>query len=168
MRGRGGLPVLVVMAFGLSACQTTPSIEQQTRALTLSNQSLASRQHQSRRFDTGDEAKILTACAGLLQDLGFIITESSSRAGLLVASKDRNTADPGQRFLVTMGAQKIRISIVTTPLKAKTVLVRVTFQRIFWNTQNQFTRVETVNDPLIYQEFFDKLSQSVFLEAHQL
>ncbi len=168
MRGRGGLAVLVVMAFGLSACQITPTVQQQTQALTLSNQSLASRQHQSRRFDTGDEAKILTACAGLLQDLGFIITESSSRAGLLVASKDRHTTDPGQKFLVPMGSQKIRISVVTTPLKAKAILVRVTFQRVFWNTQNRFTRVESVNDPLIYQEFFDKLSQSVFLEAHQL
>ena len=168
MRGGVGLAVLVVMAFGFSACQITPTVQQQTQALTLSNQSLASRQNQSRRFDTGDEAKRLAACAGLLQDLGFIITESSSRAGLLVASKDRNTTDPGQKILLATGAQKIRISIVTTPLKAKTVLVRVTFQRVFWSPQNQFTRVESIKDPLIYQEFFDKLSQSVFLEAHQL
>ena len=168
LRRGGGLAILAAIVLGLSSCQTIPSIDQQTRALTLSNQSLSSRQHQSRRFDTGDEAKILTACAGVLQDLGFIITESSSSAGLLVASKDRSRAEPGQKFWAAMGGQRIRISVVTTPLKTKTVLVRVTFQRIIWHAQSQFSRVESINDPLIYQEFFNRLSQSIFLEAHQL
>ena len=46
--------------------------------------------------------------------------------------------------------------------------VRVTFQRVIINTVNQVTRAEQVNEPEIYQEFFDKLSQSVFLEAHNI
>lgn len=46
--------------------------------------------------------------------------------------------------------------------------VRVTFQRIIYNTQGQVTLTEQINDPLVYQEFFDKLSQAVFLEAHEL
>lgn len=163
-----GVSTLLAVAFGLLACQTTPSVDQQTRALTPQRQSLAVRQIQSRRFDTDDETQILAACAGLLQDLGFIITESSSRAGLLVASKDRSTADPGQGFLANLGAQRIRISIVTTPLKTKKILVRVTFQRVFWQPHSQYTRVESVNDPVIYQEFFNRLSQSVFLEAHHI
>lgn len=185
LRGDRGLAILAAIAFGLVACQTTPSVEQQTQALTLSSQSLASRQFQSRRFDTDDEATILSACAGVLQDLGFIITESSSSAGLLVASKDRDAVDSGQvagqiflaALIAAMGGQadptwekyqKIRISVVTTPLRAKKVKVRVTFQRVIWNTKNQISRVEAIDDPIIYQQFFNKLSQSVFLEAHQL
>jgi hypothetical protein len=46
--------------------------------------------------------------------------------------------------------------------------VRVTFQRIVTNTQGQVTRRELINEPMIYREFFDKLSESVFLEAHDI
>ena len=168
MRLGFGFAAVAMIALALPACQHRVPVPLQTQALTPSHQSLALRRIQSRRFETGDEAKILNACAGLLQDLGFIISESSAQAGLLVASKDRSTADPELKSVITIGAQHIRISIVTTPLKGKKILVRVTFQRVFWSPHNQFTRVETINDPAIYQDFFNKLSQSIFLEAHQI
>lgn len=47
-------------------------------------------------------------------------------------------------------------------------LVRVTFQRVIFNTAGQVTRREQINDPALYREFFDKLAQSVFLEAHEI
>ena len=168
----------------LAACQTA-TVEQQTAALTLSNENLAQRQAQSRRFDTGDERLILSAAAGVLQDLGFSIVESSAGTGLLVASKNRDAVEADQvagqlvlaALITALGGradpvwerdQKIRISLVTKPLSAESVIVRVTFQRIVWNTKNQISRAETIDDPVIYQEFFDKLSQSLFLEAHDI
>ncbi len=47
-------------------------------------------------------------------------------------------------------------------------IVRVTFQRIVFDTAGQVTRAEQINDPAIYREFYDKLSKSVFLEAHEI
>jgi hypothetical protein len=179
-------PVVFALLFlTTTACQTTPTVEQQSAALTLSKASLSDRQIQSRRFDSGDERFILAACAGVLQDLGFTLDESSSQTGLLVASKDRDAVEAGQvtgQIILTLMAaalgaqhnpvweknQKIRISIVTKPLKGKETLVRVTFQRIIWDSSGRVSRVQTINEPKLYQEFFDKLSQSVFLEAHQI
>lgn len=46
-------------------------------------------------------------------------------------------------------------------------VVRVTFQRVITLTDNS-TRVETINEPEIYQEFFENLSKSIFIEAQQV
>jgi hypothetical protein len=46
--------------------------------------------------------------------------------------------------------------------------VRVTFQRVVVNTHGQATRLEALTDPVMYQEFFEKLSKSVFLEAQAI
>lgn len=121
--------------------------------------------------------------AGVLQDLGFNIDESETRLGIIVASKDRSAVSGGQVagavILALLGAptaidktQKTRVSLVARPASMASDtnassghLVRVTFQRIVWNTQNQVSRIESIEDALIYQEFFEKLSKSVFLEA---
>jgi hypothetical protein len=64
--------------------------------------------------------------------------------------------------------QKIRFSLVTAPVSSaqnnNRWLVRLTIQRIVWNTQNQVSRIEAVRDADIYQEFFEKLDKSLFLE----
>lgn len=46
-------------------------------------------------------------------------------------------------------------------------VVRVTFQRIVRRTDNS-TYAQTIKDPELYQEFFDKLSKSVFIEAQKI
>lgn len=166
------LSVLIILA----GCQTIPA-----DALRLSPESLKERQLQTRFFDTEDEMKVLAACTALLQDLGFNIEETESKLGLVVGSKDRSAVSAGQVFGAILlsaftGApvpwdknQKMRASIVTRPIgeEKKRVAVRVTFQRIVWNSQNQVSRREGLNDPKIYQEFFDKLSKSLFLEAQE-
>lgn len=178
---------LATALMAAAACQTAAdSVDRQEAALTLQADSLARREIGMRRFDTRDEPMVLSACSGVLQDLGFTLEESSVATGLLVASKNREAIESGQvagqlfmaALITAMGGradpvwdrdQKIRISIITKPaFDGSGVVVRVTFQRIVWNTKNQVTRIETINDPPIYQQFFDRLSQSVFLEAQQI
>ena len=71
--------------------------------------------------------------------------------------------------------QKIRVSLVVRPSKndvraadAKDFYVRVTFQRIVRNTAGAVTRIESIEEAEIYQEFFARLSKSLFLEAQQI
>jgi hypothetical protein len=176
-----------VLAFGLvlAGCQQN-TVDQQTAALTLSPQSLARHQAELRRFDTTDETFILNAAAGVMQDLGFTIEESSAEAGLIIGSKDRDAVEAqqvaGQVILVLLAAaagvpanpiydslQKIRISVSTRPSADKTgVVARVTFQRVVWNNQARVSKLETIDDAQIYREFFERLSKSVFLEAHEI
>lgn len=160
-----------------TGCQTIPK-----DALTLSPESLAERQMQTRKYETKDEAKILAACAGLLQDMGFNIDESETNLGLITASKQRSAENAGQIVAAVIVAalgggampvdkeQKMRASVVTRPIgdQEKYIAVRVTFQRIVWNTQGQVTKSESIIDPAVYQEFFDKLSKAIFLEGQEI
>jgi len=160
-------------------------------ALQLSPQSLERRQTQTRVFDTVDEERMLAAAAGVLQDLGFTIEESETDLGVIVSSKRRDAREAGQVLrsvlttlagaTMTLGlywgasdpiddVQEIRASLVTAPTgeSGDRMAVRITFQRTVWNTDGDITRREAVDEPLIYQEFFDSLSHSLFLEAHRI
>lgn len=172
-----GLVALVALAT-LAACDATIP----ERALELPPQSIEDRRLQTRRFDGIGEAELLAACAGVLQDLGFDIDESEADLGILVASKMRSARDLRQTTFAmlldlftnvdidTDKEQQIRASLVTRPADegGDSHKVRVTFQRIVWNTGNDVSRREMLNEPELYQEFFDRLSKSVFLEAQSI
>jgi hypothetical protein len=176
---------ILALVLVLAACQQN-TVERETSALTLSPQSMAQRQAQQRRFDTRDEAFILNAAAGVMQDLGFTIEETSAKAGLLIGSKDRDAVEAqqvaGQMILVLLAAaagipaapiydtvQKIRISVATRPSADKSgTIARVTFQRVVWNNAAHVSKLETIDDVQIYREFFERLSKSAFLEAHEI
>lgn len=151
-------------------------------ALELTPESLKLRQLQTRRFDSKDEKALLAAGAGVLQDLGFTLDESETKLGVIVASKDRSAVETGQVIgsVILMALtgvpvpwdknQKIRASLVTKPAgtDVESTLVRVTFQRIVWNTEGRISKTEPLDEPEFYQEFFERLSKAVFLDAHEL
>lgn len=155
-------------------------------ALRLTPESLEQRRLQTRRFDGIAESDILAASAGVLQDLGFNLDESETELGVLVASKKRSARDARQiataLLLEIIGwdmeideKQKIRASLVTRPAPddmdgrpGESHLVRITFQRVVWDSANDVSRIERLDEPELYQGFFDRLSKSVFLEAHKI
>jgi hypothetical protein len=170
--------LVLLMVFSLTACQATVPRE----ALELSSESLQMRQVQTRYFDTKDEAEVLSASAALLQDIGFNIDKSETKLGFILGSKERDATNAGQivgAVLIALlggGAmpvdktQKMRACVVTHPYgeEREKIAVRVTFQRIVWNTQGQITTKEGLSEPAMYQEFFSKLSKSLFLEAQNI
>ena len=162
----------------LTGCQSTAPRD----AIKATDVSLEDRQVQTRRFDGMLEPELLAASAGVLQDLGFNLEDSEARLGLIVASKTRDAeATVNKRFLQLLDLladieipyddeQQIRASIVSWPQEGveDSYFVRITFQRVVWNNENDISRRETLNDPELYQRFFDRLSKSIFLEAHSL
>ena len=167
---------MLITIGGLQGCAVTIPKE----ALILTPETLATRQIQTRKYETNDEAKILSACIEHLQDLGFILAESETKLGVIVATKSRTAVEAGQVVAalivgVIIGApvpwekdQQFTACVVTRPVGENSIIVRVTFQRIVWNTNNMVTKREALMDPIQYQEFFSKLSKSIFLEAHEI
>ena len=166
---------MLCMALVLCGCvQTIPK-----DALQLSPESLALKQLQTRGFNTRTEKKIIVSGASVLQDLGYTIDESETKLGVVVGSKDKSAVNGGQiaasilvaalggGVMPTDKQQKIRVSLVTHKSQNK-VFMRATFQRVVWNTQGNVTRSESLEAPELYQEFFERLSKAVFLEAHEI
>ncbi|MEE8272240.1 MAG: hypothetical protein V3R98_10990 [Alphaproteobacteria bacterium] len=146
---------VVLMATAVAACVDTDTIPRE--ALELAPESLARRQLQTRVFDTADEAHMLAASAGLLQDLGFTIAESETDLGVIVASKRRDAREVNQMVAASLykltyvfltfglywGAdmaidnwQEIQVSLVTMPSgeRGGRMAVRITFQRVVSGT----------------------------------
>ena len=170
---------VVVGAAGVGACTPTTIPPE---ALQMAPTALHNRQMQTRRFGTKDEHKLESASAQVLQDLGFQIDESQTTLGLIVASKSRDATETRQVVaavalaLLARGAtmpidklQRIRASLIVKQVdNGSDTIVRVTLQRTVWDNHNNISKNEPINDPKIYQEFFDKLGQSAFLTAQEI
>jgi len=173
----------VLLAASLSACVSPNDIAMKVGAPPESAVKL--RSMETRRYDTKDQTAILSAAMQTLQDLGFTLTESSTDVGVLVGSKQRDAEEGGQVAaqvaltvaLALLGTyhqadwdkeQTIAVTLVTTPVEnADQTDVRVSFDRQI-RTMQGLTRAELIQEPDIYQEFFSKLSQGVFLEGHEI
>lgn len=117
-----------------------------------------------------------------MQDLGYALDVSETNLGVLTASKQLDATNSGQVatmiLLAALGGgvaaiddhQKVRVCLVVNrSLEDPDVsVVRITISRVIWNTQGQITRAEAINEPELYQAFFEKLSKATFLEAHQI
>jgi hypothetical protein len=173
--------ILICLGAFLVACHNRIFEE----ALTLSPESLKDRQLQTRIFEAIDESELLTASAAVLQDLGFAIDETEVQCGVIVCSRDRDVTETVDVVLsvtieilsLLVGAptsvpydqtQKVLASLVTTPVDNQKIAVRITFHHIVWDSDGNITKNEQVHEPQIYQEFFLKLSKSVFLVAHEI
>lgn len=75
--------------------------------------------------------------------------------------------------------QKIAATLVARPLNAESTRqeIRIVFYRVVWKGEGMSgrqhiapgeQRMEMVRDPVLYQQFFAKLSKAVFLEAFTL
>jgi len=153
MRRRRLLMGALVPVVALPGCVATPA--QQAAALTPTSSAIAMRALQSRRFDTGDQTLMLQSALGTLQDLGFAIEESQAATGVVVGSK--------------LSGARIRAQVTVRPIpRQNATVMRVTFQRIVPRPGAMIALGDTLEDPEIYQGFFEKVAQSAFLTAHEI
>lgn len=168
------LIAICLCVFGLSGCVSYDNY------YALDGDYLARRQMETMRFETDKEETILSASAGVLQDLGFTLDETETKLGLITAYKNREASSTGAKMAIILLSamsdtqpvydteQKIYATIVSTKSRESAGYnVRVSFARVITNNMHE-TRNEKITDQKTYREFFDKLSQSLFLTAHEL
>ena len=160
---------IALFALFLTGCGGIPE-----DALRLTTQSLELRQMQQKEYSSITERQALVSAANVLQDIGYIIKESEPELGFILAEKDRDATDQAQLAAAIFVAvltgqssaidkqQKIKVSVITRKRNNK-MMIRVSFQRVVWNTHNQISRQETIKDNEVYKDFFNKLDKSIFL-----
>ncbi len=154
--------------------------------LQFTEASPARRKLESRSFETKDEAALIAAGAAVLKELGFTLDARSNDLGLLAASKRGSAYNVGEIAASAATAvlsqalsfptslpfskdQSIRTSLVTRPEPAAgRTVVRVTFQRVVWDSEGRVSKSELLQDPAAFREFFAKLAKAAGLEAHEL
>lgn len=100
------------------------------------------RQIQTRYFDTADKKKTLESVMATLQDLGFVIDKASFDLGSISATK--------------LSGYSLRMTVIVIPRGEERMTVRANAQY----------NIHPITDPLPYQQFFDALAKSLFLQAH--
>ena len=134
------------------------------------------RQLETREFETKDSKLVMKSMMNVLQDEGFVIKNAVMDLGLLSAEKNLDIEDRGQAFLATMFAganarwskeQSLEASANVTEF-GDTVRVRITFQAKTIDNFGRPVSVTKVTNPTFYQEFFDKVNKSVFIQQENV
>jgi hypothetical protein len=143
-------------------------------------QLIKKRQMETKHFESNDEVGMLSACIQVLQDLGFTIEESNAKLGLVTATKDRSAGSEAEKMMAISFAQangsqpvydvsqKIYVTLLSTQNRNKGGYnIRISFSNIITDNMGR-TRVRKINNPDIFGDFFNKLSQSLFLTANDI
>jgi len=178
---------ILLIAFLMVGCVAPPPID----LFVSTPQLLKQRQLETRRYDEIMDIELITACANVLQDLGFNLENSETKLGVITASKKRDASNAGEiagaivigvlttlvgaPVIIPVGKdQTIRVSLVVRPMLdsngekiAYSHFVRINFQRIVRRTNNSIY-YETLTDSELYIDFFAKVSKSVFIEAQKI
>lgn len=111
--------------------------------LGTSHSQVETRNYQSRTFDTGDKQMVLRSVISTMQDLGFIIDRADETLGTVSGTSFKNNS-------------KMTVSVRASGKKQ--MVVRANAQ----------SGLREITEPVAYQNFFNALSQSLFLDAHMV
>jgi hypothetical protein len=174
--------LLFVVFVILAGCMP---LEIPKEALQLTEESSARHKLETRRFETKDEQALLDAATVIVKDLGFTIDATSKELGLIAGSKKEspyNIAGMATSAAVAVISsalsfptsmpyskdQMIRASVVARPVEdGNSTAVRITFQRVVWDTEGKVAKSELLEGPVEYQTFFQKLAKALALDAHE-
>lgn len=131
------------------------------------------RQMQTRTYDIHDTKRALKAVLNVLQDEAFIPKQVNADVGFVYASKEVDLEDSRERFWAKFwkgreDARWAKNSIVECAANvtglSQGMRVRLSFQVKVFDNRGQVVSVQTIDDPLFYQDFFSRVDKGIFLE----
>ena len=179
---RLGISGSLLLISVLGACAT--SIPKP--ALRLSESTLEVRSVQTRTLAAPSEIDILRATIAVLQDMEFNIDRIEKSLGVITASKitdaDSQTEKTRLFFLDlfcgvgggSCGAmstanddQHITLTMVVLPSLARDAeySTRITIQRVIYDKMGRIKVLERIDDAETYQQIFDNLRKSLFIQV---
>lgn len=156
-------------------------------ALRLPESTLEVRSIQTRTLAAPSEIDILTATIAVLQDMEFNIDRIEKPLGVITASKltdaDSASEKTGLLFLDILCAlgggggcdamstaqddQHITLTMVVLPSLARNdeYTARITIQRVIYDKMDRIKVLERIDDAETYQQIFDNLQKSLFIQV---
>jgi len=156
-------------------------------ALRLPESTLDVRSIQTRTLTAPSEIDILTATVALMQDMEFSIERIEKPLGVITASKITDADSKGQKtgliFLDLLCAasgssgcnasstasdnQHTTLTMVVLPSLARRgeYTVRITLQRVIFDKMGRIKVLERLDDAETYQQIFDNLRKSLFIQV---
>jgi len=135
------LNIIVLMLFLFSSgCASSKK-----QVLQADESQVKLRMIQTRAYDATDKVKLLRTVVSTLQDLDFLLEDADSFLGTVTGTKFHKN-------------NVIRMTVSVRPRGETQLLVRANAQY----------GLKAVEDPEPYQDFFNALSKSLFLTAHQV
>ena len=134
------------------------------------------RQMQTREFETSETTMVLRAMLNVLQDDGYIVEQVNPEVGFFNASKVMDTEDTLAKTWGTFwwgpSAQWIENTVIDCTANVsqfgERTRVRASFQLKQMNNKGGVEKVQTMDDPKFYQEFFTKVDKGIFIEKEQI
>lgn len=159
-------------------------------ALRLPESTLELRSIQTRTLAAPSEIDILTATIAVMQDMEFNIERIEKPLGVITASKVSDADSASEKtglfvldLLCALGGngdchamstaqddQRITLTIVVLPSLERNgeYTTRITIQRVIYDKMDRIKQLERIDDPETYQQIFDNLRKSLFIQVGEL
>lgn len=134
------------------------------------------RQFQTKNFDADSVQVVMKSMLNVLQDEGYVVKNVALDLGFLSANKDEDVERGSRRFwsqLANGGEarwtknERIEATINVTQFGPQ-IRVRTNFQKKIFDNTGAMVSVKQMVDENFYQDFFSKVSKSIFIQEHEL
>jgi len=134
------------------------------------------REIQTRAYPISDMKMVMKAMINVLQDEGYMISNSSLDLGLLSAEKNIDVESTFMRILARLAdAQNARWDKQTTIVAnanvssfGETTRIRMSFQSKTVDNFGCPSKTITLYDACLYEDFFSKVSKALFLQGESI